>query len=94
MSELIPAEAGADVVTVEPPGGDPVRRREQHDWGRMERFGAYWDLGGAPLALDRACPAVGEHTEEVLAELGHSPAEVAALEATGVVRTPTERTTK
>ena len=35
----------------------------QRDWGEMQQFGAFWDLGELPLQLDRACPAVGEHTQ-------------------------------
>jgi crotonobetainyl-CoA:carnitine CoA-transferase CaiB-like acyl-CoA transferase len=50
-------------------------------------------LPALPLSFDHeratfraAPPAVGEHTEEILAEAGYSPAEIAALEAEGVIR--------
>ncbi|MFF5103834.1 CaiB/BaiF CoA transferase family protein [Streptomyces sp. NPDC000134] len=42
------------------------------------------DLGGVPARMDPV-PAVGEHTEAILAELGRSPAEIAALRADGVI---------
>ncbi len=42
------------------------------------------DLAGMPARMDPV-PAVGEHTEAILTGLGHSPAEIAALRADGVV---------
>jgi len=42
-------------------------------------------LVDTPPVLLRAPPALGEHTREVLAELGLDPAQVAALQAAGVV---------
>jgi formyl-CoA transferase len=42
-------------------------------------------LTATPPVLLRAPPALGEHTEEVLAELGLNSAEVAALRSRGVV---------
>jgi crotonobetainyl-CoA:carnitine CoA-transferase CaiB-like acyl-CoA transferase len=49
-------------------------------------------LACAPMQYDdemteirRAAPGIGEHTEEVLAELGYSDAEVATLRATGAI---------
>ncbi|MBX6389567.1 MAG: CoA transferase, partial [Frankia sp.] len=55
----------------------------QADWGEMRQFGAYWDFGDLDLRLDRACPAVGQHTAEVLAELGLTAEEIEALLAAG-----------
>jgi len=47
---------------------------------------------GMPLAFSRLTPEVrrhaprrGEHTDEVLAELGYAPAEIAALRAQKVI---------
>jgi itaconate CoA-transferase len=46
---------------------------------------------GAP-DRPRRLPAIGEHTDELLAELGYSPADRAALHATGVVAGPSPQT--
>ena len=42
-------------------------------------------LGATPPVLQRAAPALGEHTDEVLAELGLDTACIAALRAGGIV---------
>ena len=42
-------------------------------------------LGATPPVLQRAAPALGEHTDEVLAELGLDTARIAALRAGGIV---------
>ena len=42
----------------------------------------------APSSTAARSPAIGEHTREVLGELGLAPAEIAALEAAGAVRVP------
>jgi crotonobetainyl-CoA:carnitine CoA-transferase CaiB-like acyl-CoA transferase len=45
-------------------------------YGRLEQVGAFWDFGDLPLRLERPAPTLGQHTEEVLAELtpsGHRP---------------------
>ncbi len=51
-------------------------------------------LPALPLSFDRerathasAPPAVGEHTAEILAEVGYSPDEIDALARDGVIRT-------
>jgi crotonobetainyl-CoA:carnitine CoA-transferase CaiB-like acyl-CoA transferase len=42
-------------------------------------------LSRTPGAVRRAAPDPGEHTDAILAELGLTPAEIAALRADGVV---------
>ena len=43
-------------------------------------------MEGSPLAFTRPAPAIGEHSEEVLGELGYSAEEIVALIASGAVR--------
>ena len=70
---------------------DPLNRRlglvagyEHAEWGHMEQIGAFFGVGGLELYLDRAPPALGEHTEEVLVEVGLSKDAVAGLVESGV----------
>jgi crotonobetainyl-CoA:carnitine CoA-transferase CaiB-like acyl-CoA transferase len=44
--------------------------------------------GPVEAASSRPPPLLGEHTAEVLAELGHSDAEIAEMLASGVAATP------
>ena len=66
----------------------------QRAWGELRQFGAYWDFGDLSLRLDRACPTVGEHTTEILAELGFPPIEVVALVRGGAVAGPEVHTSE
>jgi crotonobetainyl-CoA:carnitine CoA-transferase CaiB-like acyl-CoA transferase len=43
------------------------------------------EIGAHDLALRRQPPAIGEHTAEILAELGLAPAEIAALAKSGAI---------
>lgn len=42
-------------------------------------------MSGTPTRVQRASPALGEHTDSILANLGYSDAEVAAMREKGVV---------
>ena len=53
--------------------------------GRMEQVGAFWDFGELGLRLDVAPPELGEHTLEILGELGYAGDEIDALVEAGVV---------
>ncbi len=50
---------------------------------RQARPAARFDV--TPAALRRPAPGLGEHTDEVLAEAGFAPAEIAALREAGVL---------
>jgi len=68
------ARAPEAVVTVEQPGTGVVRL-----------LGAPFALSRTPAHDTRPAPALGEHTADVLADLGYASDDVAALEACGAV---------
>ena len=45
-------------------------------------------FSGTPARLDRPAPEAGEHTDEILGELGYAPAAVADLRSSGAVSAP------
>ena len=58
----------------------------QADWGQLEQIGALWSFGDLAPRLERAPPALGEHTREILHELGFDAARIDELEALGAIR--------
>ena len=42
-------------------------------------------VDGEPYRVRRPAPGLGEHTEEILTELGRSATDIAALRAAGVI---------
>lgn len=90
--------AGGFAVVAVPEAGsktfldDPLNQRlglvasyDHAEFGRIRHPGAFWDFGGRPLRLDRAPPAMGQHSHEILSELGFTDAEIDALVRSGAV---------
>jgi crotonobetainyl-CoA:carnitine CoA-transferase CaiB-like acyl-CoA transferase len=70
---------------------DPANRAAQlvaeytHvEWGKLEQPGALWFFGNQEVQLDRAPPALGEHTVEVLRAFGLAQAAIEKLLTEGV----------
>jgi crotonobetainyl-CoA:carnitine CoA-transferase CaiB-like acyl-CoA transferase len=72
---------------------DPLNRRlnlvsalEQPEYGLVEQPGSPWWFGDeTPVVFKRACPTVGEHTDEIMRQIGYSDAEIAAFRESKVI---------
>jgi crotonobetainyl-CoA:carnitine CoA-transferase CaiB-like acyl-CoA transferase len=62
-----------------------VLEAEHPGHGRVRMTGFPVKLEATPARLRRPAPALGEHTEEVLAEAGYGPEWIAALREAGVI---------
>lgn len=60
-----------------------VASYEHGDWGRLDQTGGLWDFGDLALRIERPPPLLGQHTVEVLTEIGLDPATIDALLAGG-----------
>ncbi|MYB17822.1 MAG: CoA transferase [Holophagales bacterium] len=54
--------------------------------GNLRMAGVPWRFSQTPGTIRRPAPRLGEHTSEVLAELGYGAERIAGLEASGAVR--------
>ncbi len=55
------------------------------DWGTTKMVGFPWDFSETPASWKRKAPSFGQHTEEILSELGYAREEIADLKAGGVI---------
>jgi crotonobetainyl-CoA:carnitine CoA-transferase CaiB-like acyl-CoA transferase len=59
----------------------------QHaEWGRLLQPGGLWSFGDLDVRLEHAPPALGQHTVEVLKEVGLAQADIDGLISSGVAR--------
>ncbi len=54
--------------------------------GSVKMVGPPFSMSESPLEAKRASPALGEHTDEILGQLGYAPAEIQRLKDEGVTR--------
>jgi crotonobetainyl-CoA:carnitine CoA-transferase CaiB-like acyl-CoA transferase len=55
-------------------------------YGQMSQVGGFWDFDDLPLSLNRAPPALGQHSREVLTRLGFADNELERLAEAGLLR--------
>ena len=58
-----------------------VVETEHKDAGRIRGSRPVARFSATPATIRHGGPALGEHSETILAELGYSPSEIAALQA-------------
>ncbi|WP_198351078.1 CoA transferase [Flavisphingomonas formosensis] len=54
-------------------------------FGQLEQVGAFWRMDGVPARRDLAPPILGEHSRQILGEVGFDATEIDTLIADGVV---------
>jgi crotonobetainyl-CoA:carnitine CoA-transferase CaiB-like acyl-CoA transferase len=85
-SELVRQEQGnAFFASPDNRAAGLVGRYPHPAYGMMEQPGAFWAFGDLDVRLDKAPPALGEHSVEILAEVGIDREEIDRLRAAGVV---------
>ncbi|MGD0916463.1 MAG: CoA transferase [Thermodesulfobacteriota bacterium] len=58
----------------------------QHpQWGKIKMSGFPWDFSETPASWRREAPAFGQHTEEILLELGYNKDDIAHLKGERVI---------
>lgn len=55
-------------------------------WGKIKMTGFPWDFSDTPASWRREAPNFGQHTEEILFELGYAKEAVADLKQEGVIQ--------
>jgi len=59
-------------------------------FGRTKMVGYPWTFSDTPASIRREAPGLGEHTEEILTELGYTRTAISRLKKEGVIRVEAE----
>jgi crotonobetainyl-CoA:carnitine CoA-transferase CaiB-like acyl-CoA transferase len=62
-----------------------VVEQEHPAWGLIRQVGVPFKLSRTPATIRTPPPALGEHTHEILGELGYTPTEIARFRGGGVI---------
>lgn len=96
LAALEAADVPADAVNYEDAMhrffDDPLNRQlnlvsvlPQPLYGLVEQPGAFWHFGDTAVVFKHCCPTVGQHSDEILREIGYSDAEIADFRAAKIV---------
>ena len=55
------------------------------EWGKVKMVGFPWDFSETPASCRRRAPHLGEHTNEILSELGYDTDDIMTLKEEGVI---------
>jgi crotonobetainyl-CoA:carnitine CoA-transferase CaiB-like acyl-CoA transferase len=59
----------------------------QHpEWGAINMVGFPWNFSGTPAQWQRKAPEFGQHSEEILSEIGYSKDDIAKLKEEDIIR--------
>ena len=56
------------------------------EWGMTKMVGFPWDFSKTSASWRREAPAFGQHSEEILSELGYNSGDIANLKEGGVIQ--------
>ena len=56
------------------------------EWGKVKTVGFPWDFSDTPAVRRRPSPGFGQHTEEILQELGYGQDEIAEFKHNGITK--------
>jgi len=96
LAALETAQVPADIVTFEDAMNrffdNPLNRElglvsvvQQSLYGDVEQPGEFWDFGETDMHIVRAAPTIGQHTDEIMREMGFSDAEIADYRAQKII---------